>query len=737
MLLFFIISGIIVVDNNGSFTEMRWHMLNMDKSKGIIKHISFYIIVPVLLGLVIESLNRKSLLAGIGYMAGSPLLFCFNTLIILLTLSFALFFKREIFVFVSISSVWLLFGIANYIILHFRVTPFSAVDFTLIKSAISVSGHYFSMLNIAMVVVALFLVTFCLACLYRKAPYHKHRNGKNIVASFLSVTVITVVIMFIKSSSSSVQALSTNYTNISEAYENYGFVYCFTNSLLDTGIAKPDNYSEETVKDLTGRIEDKKSKIKDGYKPNIIFIQLESFFDVSYVKGLKCEKDPLPVFHRLNKDYTSGLLTVPTVGAGTVNTEFEVLTGIRQHDFGVCEYPYKTILKNTTSESICHNLAKLGYKSHGVHNNDATFYGRNIVFESLGFDTFTSMEYMNGITENDNGWANDDILVDEIIKTLDSTKGADFTFGITVQSHGKYDICTDKEYPVGVTGAPEGMEGQYTYYVNQIAEVDNMIGRLIEELGKRDEKTLLVLYGDHLPSLGLNTEELVNGNLYQTQYVTWNNFGLGKQDKDLTSYQLYPYILGQAGIHEGLLAKYHQQSDYNKPGYTEGLSMLSYDLLYGENYAYNGVNPFKSSDMQMGTDRISVKNVEEILDISEIGSIKGNKDIINNLNITNTEKIYIVTGTGFTPYANVYFDGSLLDTEWIDEKHLLITRETSFEPDTGSGGTESTDNALSSTEDKEEPDIDETDAFTVKIIDDDGVILSTSKPVLYKNTSLL
>ena len=694
-------------------------MLDRNKSTGIIKHIAFYIIVPVILGLVIESLNRKSLIAGVEYMVGSPLLFCFNTLIILLTLSFALFFKREIFVFVSVSSVWLLFGIANYIILHFRVTPFSAVDFTLIKSAISVSGHYFSMLNIAMVVVALCLIAFCLACLYRKAPYHKHRNGKNIIVSFVSVAVITIVIMFIKSSSTSVQALSTNYTNISEAYENYGFVYCFTNSLIDTGIAKPDNYSEEAVQAITGKLDDNKSTVYENGKPNIIFIQLESFFDVDYVKGLKYKKDPLPVFHSLHENYTSGMLTVPTVGAGTVNTEFEVLTGIRQHDFGVCEYPYKTILKSVASESICHDLAKLGYKSHSVHNNDATFYGRNIVFSSLGFDTFTPMEYMNGITENDNGWANDDILVDEIIKTLNSTKGADFTFGITVQSHGKYDVAMDKEYPLEVSGAPEGMEAQYTYYVNQIAEVDQMIGNLIDKLSERDEKTLLVLYGDHLPSLDISTDELENGDLYQTQYVTWNNYGLDKKDKDLTSYQLYPYILGQAGIHEGIITKYHQQSDWQAAGYTEGLTMLSYDLLYGENYAYNGINPFNNSDLKMGTDKISVTDVEEIPGVAD------------------DEKTYLVTGTGFTPYAQVYFDGSHLDTEWIDSSHLKITESLDFEPDEEETGDITGEEDEGSQEGTEEADdIDETDAFTIKILDDDGVILSTSQPLLYKNTSL-
>ena len=612
-----------------------------------------------------------------------------------------------------------MFGIANYIILHFRVTPFSAVDFTLIKSAISVSGHYFSMLNIAMVVVALCLIAFCLACLYRKAPYHKHRNGKNIIVSFVSVAVITIVIMFIKSSSTSVQALSTNYTNISEAYENYGFVYCFTNSLIDTGIAKPDNYSEEAVQAITGKLDDNKSTVYENGKPNIIFIQLESFFDVDYVKGLKYKKDPLPVFHSLHENYTSGMLTVPTVGAGTVNTEFEVLTGIRQHDFGVCEYPYKTILKSVASESICHDLAKLGYKSHSVHNNDATFYGRNIVFSSLGFDTFTPMEYMNGITENDNGWANDDILVDEIIKTLNSTKGADFTFGITVQSHGKYDVAMDKEYPLEVSGAPEGMEAQYTYYVNQIAEVDQMIGNLIDKLSERDEKTLLVLYGDHLPSLDISTDELENGDLYQTQYVTWNNYGLDKKDKDLTSYQLYPYILGQAGIHEGIITKYHQQSDWQAAGYTEGLTMLSYDLLYGENYAYNGINPFNNSDLKMGTDKISVTDVEEIPVVAD------------------DEKTYLVTGTGFTPYAQVYFDGSHLDTEWIDSSHLKITESLDFEPDEEETGDITGEEDEGSQEGTEEADdIDETDAFTIKILDDDGVILSTSQPLLYKNTSL-
>lgn len=380
-----------------------------------------YIGIPVLLELIIESLNRKSVVSGFLYMFDKPSLFLFNTLIIMLTVSVALFFKREIFVFTLISAVWLIFGIVNFVILSFRVTPFSAVDITLLESAISVSGHYLNARNIAMIVVAVVLVLGCLVYLFQKAPRHKRTTQKKLLISAVSVMLVAFAIFFLRFQSHSVQALETDYTNISEAYENYGFVYCFTNSIIDTGIGKPADYSEERVKQVLGRLDT--STKSSGERPNIIFIQLESFFDVSTLRNLKLSKDAIPNFHKLQKEYSSGLLTVPTVGAGTVNTEFEVLTGISQKDFGASEYPYKTILRDTTSESICYDLKNLGYTSHCVHNNEGTFYGRNKVFKNLGFDTFTSMEFMNGLEDNPNGWKKDSILTREILDTLDSTKG--------------------------------------------------------------------------------------------------------------------------------------------------------------------------------------------------------------------------------------------------------------------------------------------------------------------------
>ena len=93
---------------------------------------------------------------------------------------------------------------------------------------------------------------------------------------------------------------------------------------MKNGIDKPSNYSEKKIEQIEERTKKsvakmKKEKVK---KPNIIFVQLESHFDVTQVKGLKFNKDPLENFHKYMKQYSSGQLSMPSYGAGTANSEF-------------------------------------------------------------------------------------------------------------------------------------------------------------------------------------------------------------------------------------------------------------------------------------------------------------------------------------------------------------------------------------------------------------------------------
>ena len=83
--------------------------------------------------------------------------------------------------------------------------------------------------------------------------------------------------------------------------------------------------------------------------------------------------------------------------------------------------------------------------------------------------------------------------------------------------------------------------------------MDDFIGELTDTLSKFDEDIILVMYGDHLPSLELTEDELTNANLYQTEYVIWSNFGFDMPNEDLETFQIYPRILQILGIDQGVI----------------------------------------------------------------------------------------------------------------------------------------------------------------------------------------
>ena len=216
-----------------------------------------------------------------------------------------------------------------------------------------------------------------------------------------AVCAVCLAAMFVVSSTILFDKMQvvTDFGNLADAYKDYGFVYCFSRSLIDHGIKKPETYSEADILGILRAIDADENK-EPELTPNIIMVQLESFFDVNYLEELSFSENPVPNFEALKRSCPHGFLTVPSIGAGTANTEFEILTGMNLGYFGAGEYPYKTVLQDETCESVCYNLAELGYTNHAIHNHEGTFYQRHIVFSNLGFNTFTSLEYMNDVKYN-------------------------------------------------------------------------------------------------------------------------------------------------------------------------------------------------------------------------------------------------------------------------------------------------------------------------------------------------
>ena len=106
----------------------------------------------------------------------------------------------------------------------------------------------------------------------------------------------------------------------------------------------------------------------------------------------------------MQQNYSSGSLTVPACGAGTANTEFEMMTGLSVKFFGPGEYPFKSILREKTMESVSTDLKSIGYRAHAIHNHRGVFYNRNEVFDNMGYDTFTSLEYMSDVEKTPKNW---------------------------------------------------------------------------------------------------------------------------------------------------------------------------------------------------------------------------------------------------------------------------------------------------------------------------------------------
>ena len=614
---------------------------------------------------VVEILSRRNFLSACSFVGGHTGAFLFNAFIVFASLSLVYLFRRRAFFRIIISGFWIILGIINGCILSNRVTPFGFTDLKCINDLFAMNNtNYFTAEEATIVVIGLGLFALFCAVLFIKGPRYQGRIHKIVVlASIVSVMFIGLPVT--TSAAQNANVVASYFSNIAQGYENYGFIYGFSSSVVDRGMSKPDDYTEEHVAEITDKAESTKQEttVTKDDAPNIICVLLESFCDPDEIKFLHYNDDPIPTFHKLEENYSTGYLTVPVVGAGTANSEFEVLTGMSMQYFGTGEYPYKTILKKTDCESTAADLASIGYGTHAVHNNGGNFYSRVNAFSMMGFDTFTSKELMNIQTYTPNGsWATDDILVDETIKTLDSTPNQpDFTYTITVGTHGDYpkeQVIENPKYTAN--GAfDEETRNQWTYYINQLNEVDTFMADLIDKVSKRDENTVIVFFGDHLPTMGLQDSDMRSGDIYKTKYVTWNNMGLEKQDADLYAYQLMASITNSVGIHEGTILNYHQ-TQMNSSDYLDGLENLQYDILYGDRYCYNGEDKYPATDIVMGIDPVTVDSATNSIGDSEV----------------------IIRGSNFTKWSKVFVNGSKVNTIFSGPNCLIISKDAISDGDT-------------------------------------------------------
>lgn len=611
----------------------------------------FHALLACIINFVIEAISRHSVVAAWDYMTGTPLVFLYNAFMIFVTFSIVYLFKRRIFVRMIIGAIWVILGIANGYILLKRVTPFNAQDLKIAGDGIALINNYCNGFEVVVIAVGAVALLIWLISMWRRGGQYAGKIHH--IAALIGIIVCGVLYTFVTNIAIDKRAVSTYFGNIAFAYEDYGLPYCFSASLFNTGISEPNGYTKKAMAkiDKDGELNQTATSRSSDELPNIIVVQLESYFDVANAEFFTTSEDACPNLHNLYQNYSNGYFKVPSVGAGTANTEFEVLTGMNLRYFGPGEYPYKTYSKKHPTESAATALASLGYGTHALHDNTGNFYSRANVFNNMGFDTFTSKEFMNVLQTTENGWAKDEILTHHIMEAMDTTKQEDFVFTVSVQGHGNYPETQVIENPkIKVEGIEdEALKNKWEYYVNQVYEMDQFVGDLIKAVEERNEPSVVVFYGDHLPTMGLKAEDLKSRYLYNTNYVIWDNIGLQKDDKNIPAYQLMSEVLNRLDIHSGTVFNYHQQRKGTK-NYLSDLELLQYDILYGKQYVYNGKAPITEGHMVMGIRNVSLSS------------------IVPQLNSG-----YSLYGENFTKYSRVYVNGEKQKSSFLNNTRINLS----------------------------------------------------------------
>ena len=616
-----------------------------------------YLLLPVaafLMNLFIELLsfsgNTGGAAAFFALLGEHTFAFLTGWLIILLTVAPVFFMRRRVCYLALVGLVWLSLGLANGFIRNKRMTPLTAPDIWELRAGIDTIPNYLPMWAIVLLCIAIVAALAGAVFLWLRGPKCTATLCRRLLGGFISVGVSAACLALSWGVGFRLEHLSDRFSNLTYAYNDYGFAYCFTQTLLGQGIGRPLSYGSGPVERISDALPaDAETAEADT---NIIFIQLESLLDPHDVQGLTLSEDAMPNLHAIREEFSSGELVVPVIGAGTANTEFEMLTGMSCRFFGPGEYPYKSRAQKMPVDSLASVLTDLGYTAYAIHNHRATFYNRDTVYGNLGFDYFTGLEYMPEMPRTPNNWATDGVLTGQILQALDMTEGAeDFIFTVTVQCHGSYPteegVIEDPQ--IRVEECPEELDANaMEYYFNQLYAMDAFIGELTAALEARGEPTVLVLYGDHIPMLRLTKDMLDTDSLYRTSYAVWDNIGLEKQDDVLASYQLGADVLARLGIHGSPIHRYHQ-SARESGTYMADLELLEYDLLYGEQYLLRDWAAPQAADIRLG---MSSAEITRILPV---------------------EDGFYISGENFTPYCTAGLpEGKLLDTTYINATCLRV-----------------------------------------------------------------
>lgn len=588
--------------------------LNLVKFKTIFKItiIAFEIFLPFILSYLCQRLS-----IGRGYELTSinPYILVINYILWGSSLLFftSLFKKnyRSIFVYLI---VFVLFSLINRYKIKLINQPFQIGDLNLAKNASGIIPFVKDNHQIKKELAIIFIGLISSFFVIKKIINLKTKN------IFLRLLFFIISIFIISFSYFLPQCFNQilNQSNVKfnqwdnrENCQKNGMFLCFIYNFQFLHHTSPTNYNQETINNIYQSISSTYQNNSD-IKPNIILILSESLWDATKLSNTTLSKDPIS---SIRSDIKGNFIS-PAFGGETANVEFEILTGLNNYFFEKNSYPYSEFIKKPTP-SLFTLFKNNGYATTAIHPYSSWFYNRQNVYQYFGLDKFTNLDNMSGY-ENAGPFVSSKSFTQEIIKQFNSTDQSQFIFALSIQNHAPYEINRFENKQIDIkTSLNENDKGVFQSYIEGINLSDQYYQVLKEEIKKSSKPTIIILFGDHLPSLGSNFDIYKKTNfvpLDETQWTIedkfkmqstpisiWTNFSKNIPSiGNISPAFLSNTILDLANINPEYQFKFTQQIHSIIPYLTkkinsdistqsanlEKYNLIQYDLLFGKQYTW-------------------------------------------------------------------------------------------------------------------------------------------------------
>lgn len=308
--------------------------------------------------------------------------------------------------------------------------------------------------------------------------------------------------------------------------------------------------------------------------PDILFVTSESFFDITRLSGIYFADDPLPTYHALAEQGTSGAFLSNNYGGGTGNVEMEMFTALSKNFLlegdSLCTMDsafYRDV------PSVVRSLKKAGYQTISVHSYTDELYGRRSNYPAIGFDQLVFQDDFLTQPVIDGAYISDVSFAQELIARYEARDPSApcFLYGMSMENHqayeaGKYD--TPSGYPAACAGMSQEDLAIVDALVHGLHGADESLKLLTDYFSQVERPVLLVFVGDHLPSINLNdgvslythlrcspTDNAADWDaetlkeILSTNYLIWSNYETEPApDRDESCTFLGLHVLERAGV---------------------------------------------------------------------------------------------------------------------------------------------------------------------------------------------